>query len=58
MLMAMAMKFNQPPDTPATYVLFDKDLGAGRVLTGLMKRNAPDAQATAVGAQTAQPVLV
>ena len=25
------------------------ELGAGRVLTGLMKRNAPDAQATAVG---------
>jgi [acyl-carrier-protein] S-malonyltransferase len=25
------------------------ELGAGKVLTGLMKRNAPDAQATAVG---------
>jgi [acyl-carrier-protein] S-malonyltransferase len=25
------------------------ELGAGKVLTGLMKRNAPDAQAAAVG---------
>lgn len=27
-MLAMAMKFNQPPEAPATYVLFDKDLGA------------------------------
>lgn len=27
-MLAMAMKFNQPPETPATYILFDKDLGA------------------------------
>lgn len=27
-MLAMAMKFNQPPETPATFVLFDKDLGA------------------------------
>ncbi len=27
-MLAMAMKFNQPPENPATYVLFDKDLGA------------------------------
>lgn len=26
-MLAMAMKFNQPPEHPATYVLFDKDLG-------------------------------
>lgn len=26
-MLAMAMKFNQPPETPATYILFDKDLG-------------------------------
>jgi type IV secretion system protein VirB4 len=26
-MLAMAMKFNQPPENPATYVLFDKDLG-------------------------------
>ncbi len=27
MMLSMAMKFNSPPDTPATYILFDKDLG-------------------------------
>lgn len=27
-MLAMSMKFNQPPEAPATYVLFDKDLGA------------------------------
>lgn len=27
-MLAMAMKFNQPPEHPATYILFDKDLGA------------------------------
>lgn len=27
-MLEMAMKFNQPPEYPATYVLFDKDLGA------------------------------
>ncbi|WP_047551802.1 VirB4 family type IV secretion/conjugal transfer ATPase [Methylotenera sp. G11] len=27
-MLAMAMKFNQPPEFPATYILFDKDLGA------------------------------
>lgn len=26
-MLAMAMKFNQPPENPATYILFDKDLG-------------------------------
>jgi len=26
-MLAMAMKFNQPPEFPATYILFDKDLG-------------------------------
>jgi type IV secretion system protein VirB4 len=26
-MLAMAMKFNQPPEHPATYILFDKDLG-------------------------------
>lgn len=27
-MLAMAMKFNQPPEHPATYILFDKDMGA------------------------------
>ena len=27
-LLAMATKYNQPPENPATYILFDKDLGA------------------------------
>ncbi|NOU40416.1 MAG: VirB4 family type IV secretion/conjugal transfer ATPase [Methylotenera sp.] len=26
-MLAMAMKFNQPPENPATFILFDKDLG-------------------------------
>ncbi|MDD2833377.1 MAG: VirB4 family type IV secretion/conjugal transfer ATPase [Methylotenera sp.] len=26
-MLAMSMKFNQPPEHPATYILFDKDLG-------------------------------
>ncbi len=26
-MLAMAMKFNQPPEFPATYIVFDKDLG-------------------------------
>ncbi|PKO47049.1 MAG: VirB4 family type IV secretion/conjugal transfer ATPase [Betaproteobacteria bacterium HGW-Betaproteobacteria-22] len=26
-MLAMSMKFNQPPEYPATYILFDKDLG-------------------------------
>jgi len=27
-MLAMSMKFNQPPENPATYIVFDKDLGA------------------------------
>lgn len=27
-LLSMAMKFNQPPEHPATFVVFDKDMGA------------------------------
>jgi type IV secretion system protein VirB4 len=26
-MLAMSMKFNQPPETPATFIVFDKDLG-------------------------------
>jgi len=27
-MLAMVMKFNQPPESPATFIVFDKDLGA------------------------------